>query len=61
MRKLADARSFERGERYFAAGQVRRVTVDGTTVNATVDGTRTYRVRLNVTPKGLRGRCSCPY
>jgi len=61
VRKLADARSFERGERYFAAGQVRRVTVDGTTVHATVDGTRTYRVRLDVTPKGLSGRCSCPY
>lgn len=61
MRKLADARSFERGERYFAAGQVRRVTVDGATVTATVDGTRTYRVRLDVTPKGLHGRCSCPY
>lgn len=61
VRKLADARSFERGERYFAAGQVRRVTVEGTTVTASVDGTRTYRVRLDVTPKGLRGRCSCPY
>lgn len=61
MRKLADERSFERGERYFAAGQVRRVTVDGSTVTATVDGTRTYRVRLDVTPKSLRGRCSCPY
>lgn len=54
-------RSFKRGERYFAAGQVRRVTVDGSTVTATVDGTRTYRVRLDVTPKGLHGRCSCPY
>jgi uncharacterized Zn finger protein len=61
VRKLADARSFERGERYFAAGQVRRVTVAGSTVTATVDGTRTYRVRLDVTPKGLSGRCSCPY
>lgn len=61
VRKLADARSFERGERYFAAGQVRRVTVSGSTVNATVDGTRTYRVRLDVTRAGLRGSCSCPY
>ncbi|ANZ36069.1 hypothetical protein BBK82_08300 [Lentzea guizhouensis] len=61
VRKLADERSFERGERYLAAGQVRRVTVDGSTVTATVDGTRTYRVRLDVTPKGLCGRCSCPY
>ncbi len=61
VRKLADTKSFERGERYFEAGQVRRVTVTGSTVNATVDGTRTYRVRLDVTPTGLRGRCSCPY
>jgi hypothetical protein len=61
VRKLADARSFERGERYFAAGHVRRVTVDGSTVTASVDGTRTYRVRLDVTQKGLRGSCSCPY
>jgi uncharacterized Zn finger protein len=35
--------------------------VNGSTVNATVDGTRAYRVRLDVTPKGLTGRCSCPY
>lgn len=61
VRKLADPRSFERGEKYFAAGRVRRVTVDGTTVSATVDGTRAYRVRLDVTRGGLRGRCSCPY
>ncbi|MFD5825443.1 SWIM zinc finger domain-containing protein [Lentzea sp. NPDC060358] len=61
VRKLADEKSFERGERYFAAGQVRRIEVDGATVTAAVDGTRTYRVRLEVTPKGLRGRCSCPY
>lgn len=61
MRKLADPQSFERGQRYFAAGQVRRVTVDGSTVNATVAGTRTYRVRLDITRSGLRGQCSCPY
>ncbi|WP_425394068.1 SWIM zinc finger family protein [Actinokineospora inagensis] len=35
--------------------------MDGSTVTATVDGIRTYRVRLDVTPKGLHGRCSCPY
>jgi uncharacterized Zn finger protein len=61
VRKLTDAKSFERGEKYFAAGQVRRLTVDGTTVTASVDGTRVYRVRLDVTSTGLRGRCSCPY
>jgi hypothetical protein len=61
VRKVADPTSFERGEAYFAAGRVRRVTVDGTAVRAVVDGTHAYRVRLDLTPRGLRGRCSCPY
>ncbi|MGZ3142688.1 SWIM zinc finger family protein [Lentzea chajnantorensis] len=61
VRELAGAKSFERGQRYFAAGQVRRVAVSGSTVNATVDGTRSYRVRLDLTRTGLRGSCSCPY
>lgn len=61
VRELADARSFERGQAYFLAGQVRRCTVDGTSVTATVDGTSVYRVRLEITAKGLDGRCSCPY
>ncbi|MFJ6672086.1 SWIM zinc finger domain-containing protein [Actinosynnema sp. NPDC091369] len=61
VRALADEKSFERGEKYFAAGHVRRVGVDGTTVSATVEGTHAYRVRLDVTRTGLRGRCSCPH
>ena len=61
LRELTDPRSFERGERYFASGLVRRVRIDGTTVTATVDGTYSYRVRLEVVRSGLRGRCSCPY
>jgi uncharacterized Zn finger protein len=61
VRKLADTRSFERGRAYFVAGQVRRFRVDGTSVTATVNGTSTYRVRLDITVNGLNGRCSCPY
>ncbi len=61
VRMLADGRSFERGQAYVAAGRVRRVEVDGTTVSATVDGTNVYRVRLEVIGSGLRGRCTCPY
>lgn len=57
---LADPQSFERGEAYFAAGHVRRVDVDGTTVSATVEGARAYRVRLQVTRRGLDGQCTCP-
>lgn len=45
----------------FAAGRVRRFTVDGASVTATVGGTSLYRVRLEITAKGLAGRCSCPY
>ncbi len=61
VRDLADARSFERGRLYFEEGQVRRITVGGTSVTATVDGTGVYHVRLDVTATGLSGRCSCPY
>ena len=61
VRNVADTRSFERGRAYFAAGQVRRFTIDGTSVTATVDGTSVYRVRLDITAGGLTGRCSCPY
>lgn len=61
VRRLTDARSFERGQAYLQAGRVRRFTVDGTSVTATVDGTSAYRVRLGITANGLAGRCSCPY
>ncbi|MFD0199924.1 MULTISPECIES: SWIM zinc finger family protein [Saccharothrix] len=61
VRGLADPKSFERGEEYLAAGRVRRVAVDGTSVTATVEGSYAYRVRLDVTRRGLSGRCSCPH
>ncbi|AHH94547.1 hypothetical protein KALB_1174 [Kutzneria albida DSM 43870] len=61
VRRRADARSFERGQAYFKAGRVRRLTVAGTTVTSIVDGTSVYRVRLEITSTGLDGRCSCPY
>ncbi|HEY0640301.1 MAG TPA: SWIM zinc finger family protein [Pseudonocardiaceae bacterium] len=61
IRALAAPRSFARGERYLADGHVRRLMVSGTTVAATVDGTRAYRVRLEVTARGLRWQCSCPH
>ncbi|WP_285708477.1 DUF6880 family protein [Microtetraspora sp. NBRC 16547] len=61
IRRWADGRSFERGQAYFAQGRVRRLAADGVAVTATVDGTRTYRVRLRVTAAGLDGECSCPY
>lgn len=61
VRRLADARSFERGRAYFDAGRVRRFIVNGRAATATVDGTSVYWVRLEITAGGLGGECSCPY
>jgi Family of unknown function (DUF6880)/SWIM zinc finger len=61
VRRVADARSFERGQKYFAAGQVRRLAVEGKSVTATVDGTNAYRVRLEIARSKVSGRCSCPH
>src|SRR5437879_5725409 len=61
VRRLADPRSFARGQAYFATGRVRRFVVDGASVTATVDGTNVYRVRLEITDTDLDGQCSCPY
>ena len=58
---FTDDRSFQRGSAYHASGRVRRVTVEGPVITGVVDGTRGYRVRLEVTPDGMDGRCSCPY
>ncbi|MGH3863271.1 SWIM zinc finger family protein [Actinokineospora sp.] len=57
---MTDSRSFERGQAYFDAGQVRTVVVGGTVVTAVVDGGSAYRVRLSVTAAGLEANCSCP-
>ncbi|NYH93398.1 DUF6880 family protein [Actinopolymorpha rutila] len=57
----ADPGSFQRGRDYYLSGRVRELTVDGRAVSAIVDGGRAYRVRLDLTPVGLEGRCNCPY
>ncbi|MET9022665.1 DUF6880 family protein [Actinopolymorpha sp. NPDC004070] len=57
----ADPGSFQRGRDYYLAGRVRELTVDGVAVSAIVDGGRAYRVRLDLTPVGLEGRCNCPF
>jgi uncharacterized Zn finger protein len=58
---LADPRSFERGQAYFAASLVRSLSDDGESVTATVEGTSVYRAGLGLTPDGLDWWCSCPY
>ena len=61
VRRLADARSFERGRSYLDAGLVQHLTLDRDTVTAVVHGAGAYQVRLVVGAGGLAGRCSCPY
>lgn len=60
LRRLAGARSYARGEEYFARGQVRSLAEHDGTLTAKVRGTREYRVRLWVEAGDLDYSCSCP-
>ena len=61
LRRLAGARSYERGVDYAAAGQVARLARSEECVEASVQGTRRYRVELWMGDDGeLAGSCSCP-
>ncbi|MQS38567.1 SWIM zinc finger family protein [Streptomyces katsurahamanus] len=71
LRRLAGARSFERGLGYRAS--VSDLEIGDGTITATVDGTEAYRVELThhaqhpgqrahaAPAAGLTGRCDCPY
>ena len=60
LRRLAGATWFDRGEAYFAEGQVRSIRCDGEMIAATVTGTRKYRVKLWQDGRELAHSCSCP-
>ncbi len=60
LRRLAGGRSFERGEDYFASGEVRALAEDAGTITAKVRGTRQYRVELWVEGDGIGYSCTCP-
>ena len=60
LRRMAGARSFERGEDYFASGQVRALAEHEGTVTAKVRGTREYRVKLWIEGGHLEYSCTCP-
>jgi len=60
LRRLAGAQSFERGEDYFAKGQVRSITEDNGTLTAKVLGARPYRVNLWAERSELDYSCTCP-
>jgi len=60
LRRMAGARSFERGEDYFAEGQVRALAEHEGTLTARVLGTREYRVKLWVEEGDVEFSCTCP-
>lgn len=61
LQKRAGARSYERGQEYFEAGCVERLTVEGDALLATVQGTHRYRVELRPGDGVLVHSCTCPY
>jgi uncharacterized Zn finger protein len=60
LRRMAGARSFERGEEYFVNGQVESITEDKGTITAKVRGTYPYRVKLWIENEDLDYSCTCP-
>ena len=60
LRRMAGARSFERGDDYFASGQVEAIAEEEGTITAKVQGTRPYRVRLWIENEELDYSCTCP-
>ncbi len=60
LRRMAGARSFERGEDYFDGGQVGALVEHEGTIAAKVQGTRPYRVKLWVKRGEIDYSCTCP-
>jgi uncharacterized Zn finger protein len=60
LRRMAGGRSFERGEDYFAGGQVSGLAEDRGKIVAEVHGTRMYRVALWAEDGELEYSCTCP-
>ena len=60
IRRLVDARTFERGQDYFAGRRVVTLLRQDAALVATVRGTTDYKVRLWVNDHGLAYACTCP-
>ncbi len=60
LRRLAGARAYERGEGYFADGQVGALVEHDGSITAKVRGTRPYRVKLWRESDELDYACTCP-
>jgi uncharacterized Zn finger protein len=59
LRRMAGARSFGRGEKYFAVGRVHSLIDQEGTVTGKVHGRREYRIKLWGNPGGLHHSCTC--
>ena len=60
IRGLCTVDSFNRGMNYFKDGRVRGLRLSGGVVNARVQGTQEYKVKINV-DRGFKSTCNCPY
>jgi uncharacterized Zn finger protein len=60
LRRMADGRSFERGEAYFENGLVRALIEQEGTITAKVRGSHNYRVKLWEEGGTLAYSCTCP-
>jgi uncharacterized Zn finger protein len=60
IRRIADPRSFGRGEQYFALGLVRSMTEYNGTITAKVEGTHKYTVKLQMDNGDVEHSCTCP-
>lgn len=60
LRRMAGARSYARGEEYFARGRVRSLAAHEGTITAKVHGALEYRVKLAVEAGDIDYSCSCP-
>lgn len=61
VRSLCTAQSFQRGVDYFEEGRVKELTVERTTVTATVLGSSQYRTTVDLAADRFGPHCSCPY
>lgn len=60
LRRMAGARSFERGVWYFNGKHVQSIASQRSEITGKVEGTRVYRVRLWAERDGLDYSCTCP-
>ena len=60
LRKLTDARSWERGVGYHRQGNVLTLLEDKNVIVAKVSGTHNYNIKLWIEDGELEGQCSCP-